>query len=167
MQNTSLSRRVEERRRSARDIRVEAAELAEQRRHDEHANNNDEVNYPERRFVGNYSKSLKHDLLGDPDPGSYAILLRALQSEDPADFEEIELASSTALKLTNPQAGLAFDLEGPDAQAYTLPPAPRFDSEVAAHEAGELYWMAVARDVPSSTTPTTATTPTSRPPCRR
>ncbi len=28
-----------------------------------------------------------------------------------------------------------------------MPPAPRFDSEVEAHEKGELYWMAVARDV--------------------
>jgi hypothetical protein len=147
VQDTSLARRVEERRLSARDVRVQAAEVAAARVHEEHANNNDEVNYPERRYVGNYSKSLKHDSLGDPDPGSYATLLRALQSEDPADFEEIDVSSTAVIKLTNPQAGLAFDIEGPDAQAYTLPPAPRFDSEMAAHEAGELYWMAVARDV--------------------
>jgi hypothetical protein len=144
---TTRARRVEERRRSARDIRVEAAELAEARQHDEHINNNDEVNYPTRPLVGNYSKSLKHDALGDPDPASYGTLLRALQSEDPGDFEEIQLASSTAVKLTNPQSGLTFDIEGPDPQAFTMPPAPRFDSQVAAHEMGELYWMAVARDV--------------------
>jgi hypothetical protein len=144
---TSLARRVEERRRSALGTRVEAAELAAARRHDEHVNNNDEVNYPTRLLAGSYSKSLKHDALGDPDPGSYATLLRALQSEDPGDFEEIILASSSAIKLTNPQAGLAFDVEGPDAQEVTMPPAPRFDSEQTAHEAGELYWMAVARDV--------------------
>jgi hypothetical protein len=141
------SRRVTERRLSARDVRVQAAELAAARNHEEHANNNDEINYPTQPLVGNYSKSLKHDALGDPDPASYGTLLRALESRDPADFEEIQLASATALKLTNPQAGLAFDIEGPDAQALTLPPAPRFDSEVAAHEAGELYWMALARDV--------------------
>ncbi|HEX7241029.1 MAG TPA: vanadium-dependent haloperoxidase [Longimicrobiaceae bacterium] len=156
---TSLARRVEERRRSARDVRVEAAELAEARRHDEHVNNNDEVNYPGTPLVGNYSKSLRHDALGDPIPASYATLLRALQSRDPADFEEIILAAGTPIKLTNPQAGLAFDVEGPDAQELTMPPAPRFDSEVAAHEAGELYWMAVARDLPFvnyATSPTTA-----------
>jgi hypothetical protein len=147
VQNTSLSRRVEERRLSAREVREQAAELAAARRHEEHANNNDEVNYPTRPLVGSYSKSLKHDALGDPDPASYLTLLRALQSEDPGDFEEIQLASSTAVKLVNPQAGLAFDLEAPDPQAFTQPPAPRFDSEVAAHEAGELYWMAVARDI--------------------
>ncbi|HEU4885415.1 MAG TPA: hypothetical protein VFT45_24420 [Longimicrobium sp.] len=143
----SPPRRVEARKLAAREVRVQAAGVAARRAHEEHANNNDEVNYPERRFAGNFSKSLKHDSLGDPDPGSYATLLRALQSEDPADFEEIELASSTALKLTNPQSGLAFDISGPDPQERTLPPAPRFDSDVAAHEAGELYWMAVARDV--------------------
>ncbi len=144
---TSRSRRVEERRLSARDVRVQAAELAAARHHPEHVANNDEVNYPDRLLAGNYSKSLKHDALGDPDPGSYSTLLRALQSEDPADFDEIILASSTAVKLTNPQGGLAFDIAGPDPQAVTMPPAPRFDSEVTAHEAGELYWMAVARDV--------------------
>jgi hypothetical protein len=142
------ARRVEERRFSPRDVRVEAAELAAKALHDEHANNNDEVNYPGTPLVGNYSKSLRHDTLGDPIPASYATLLRALQSEDPADFEEIMLAAGTPIKLTNPQAGLAFDLEAPDAQAITMPPAPRFDSDVAAHEMGELYWMAVARDVP-------------------
>ena len=151
--DTSLARRVEERRLSARDVRVEAAGLAAGRRHDEHANNNDEVNYPDRPFIGNYSKSLKHDSAGDPDPISYGTLLRALQSEDPADFEEIQLAvlpAGTAgpVKLTNPQSGLAFDLEAPDAQEITQPPAPRFDSRVAANEMGELYWMAVARDIP-------------------
>jgi hypothetical protein len=152
LQHTPLSRRVEERRLSARDVRVQAAEVAAARRHDEHANNNDEANYPDQPLIGNYSKGLRHDTFGDPEPGSYTTLLRALQSEDPGDFEEITLGiiptDATRLKLTNPQAGLAFDIEGPDAQERTIPPAPRFDSEVAAHEMGELYWMAVARDVP-------------------
>jgi hypothetical protein len=144
---TSRSRRIEERRLSARAVRGQAADRAAARLHQEHANNNDEVNYPTRLLAGSYSKSLKHDALGDPDPGSYGTLLRALESRDPGDFEEIILASSMAVKLTNPQAGLAFDIAGPDAQERTLQPAPRFDSEVAAHEMGELYWMAVARDV--------------------
>jgi hypothetical protein len=152
VQNTALSRRVEERRLSARDVRVKAAQVAAERRHDEHHNNNDETNYrafPGIELAGQYSKSLRHDTLGDPDPASYASLLRALESRDPQDFEEIILGpAGTPVKLTNPQAGLAFDIEGPDAQERTMPPAPRFDSEVTAHEMGELYWMAVARDVP-------------------
>jgi hypothetical protein len=150
--SAGLSRRVEERRLSALGTRDKASRLAASRAHPEHANNNDETNYPDRPFVGNYSKSLKHDLLGDPDPYSYGTLLRALQSEDPGDFEEIVLAPPPAtgqgpLKLTNPQAGYAFELEGPDTQAVTMPPAPRFDSDQTAAEMGELYWMALARDV--------------------
>jgi hypothetical protein len=146
--DTSRSRRIEERRQSAREVRVQAADLAEMRPHPEHANNNDEVT-TDRPFVGNYSKSLKHDSLGDPLPASYGSLLRALESRDPADFEEIQLGTSgTVVRLTNPQSGLAFDVAGPDPQEPTLPPAPRFDSEQTAHEMGELYWMALARDVP-------------------
>lgn len=140
-------RRVEERRLSALATRQQAAQLAAARRHPKHVNNNDEVNYPDRPFIGNFSKGLKHDLVGDPEPISYGSLLRALESRDPNDFEEI-IQPPAALKLTNPQAGLAFDLEGPDAQAVTQPPAPRFDSRQTAAEIGELYWMALARDVP-------------------
>ncbi|WP_375769230.1 vanadium-dependent haloperoxidase [Archangium gephyra] len=144
--DAGLPRRVEERRLSAQRVREQAAELAAARPHAAHVNNNDEVNYPGQSFVGNYSKGLRHDSVGDPEPVSYGSLLRALESRDPGDFEEILLGG--AKKLTNPQAGLAFDLEAPDAQAFTLPPAPRFDSEQAADELGELYWMALARDVP-------------------
>jgi hypothetical protein len=150
--NTALVRQVEERRLSARDVRVKAAQVAAERRHDEHVNNNDETNYPSftgRELAGMYSKSLRHDDFGDPEPVSYASLLRALESRDPHDFEEIILGpAGTPKKLTNPQSGLAFDIAGPDTQERTIPPAPRFDSDVSAHEMGELYWMAAARDVP-------------------
>jgi len=139
-------RRVEERRLSALAVREQAAQLDAARFHPVHVNNNDEVNYPDRPFIGNFSKALKHDSVGDPDPISYGSLLRALESRDPGDFEEI-IQPSGALKFTNPQAGLAFDLEGPDAQSVTQPPAPRFDSKQSAAEMGELYWMALARDV--------------------
>ncbi|HEU0014237.1 MAG TPA: vanadium-dependent haloperoxidase, partial [Longimicrobium sp.] len=148
---TSLARRVEERRLSALVVRGQAAQLAAARRHEEHANNNDETNYPALSFPGNYSKGLRHDAVGDPEPVSYGSMLRALESRDPQDFEEIILGTlpegTARVKLTNPQAGLAFDTEGPDPQELTQPPAPRFDSARAAHEAGELYWMAKARDV--------------------
>ena len=50
--------------------------------------------------------------------------------------------------LVNPQAGLAFDLEGPDSHAIILRPAPRVDGAENSAEMAELYWMALARDVP-------------------
>ncbi|MGB7440565.1 MAG: vanadium-dependent haloperoxidase [Coleofasciculaceae cyanobacterium] len=50
-------------------------------------------------------------------------------------------------RFVNPQAGLAFDLEGPDAQSLTVRPAPRIDEAENSCEAIELYWMALLRDV--------------------
>lgn len=44
-------------------------------------------------------------------------------------------------------AGLTFDLQGPDAQAVTMPPAPSLDSQELIAEMGEVYWMARCRDV--------------------
>ncbi len=43
-------------------------------------------------------------------------------------------------------AGLTFDLEGPDAQAVTMPPCPSLDSQELIAEMGEVYWMALCRD---------------------
>ncbi len=45
-------------------------------------------------------------------------------------------------------AGHTFDLEGPDAQAVTMPPAPRLDSDELIGEMAEVYLMALLRDVP-------------------
>jgi membrane-associated phospholipid phosphatase len=148
--DTTRPQQVDERRRSAREIRVEAADLAAARPHPVHVSNNDEINYPDQPFIGNYSKGLAHDNLGNPDPLAYGTLLRAIQSQDPADLEKIRFGSAGASRLVSPQAGLAFEIGGPDAQELTLPPAPRFDSEQTAHEMGELYWMALLRDVPFS-----------------
>ena len=147
-----LPRREEERRLAAQGIRDQATRIAAERPRTADDNNGDEVRFPTRPFVGNFSKGLNHDSVGDPDPISYGTMLRAIQSRDPADFAQIVLgtlpAGTKRLKLTNPQAGYAYNLEGPDSQEPTQPPAPTFDSEVEAHEMGELYWMAVARDVP-------------------
>jgi hypothetical protein len=130
------------RREEALEVRVKAALIAYLRPHPEHVMNGEEWDYP---FIANYSKALPHDGCGIVDPAAYHALLDAVESGDPADFEAIPLGGQ--LKLTNPQAGLAFDLEGPDAAAVTIPPAPRIDSPQNSSEAGELYWMALARDV--------------------
>lgn len=44
-------------------------------------------------------------------------------------------------------AGLVFDLEGPDAQAVTMPPAPRLNSPELAAEIAEVYSQALLRDI--------------------
>ena len=55
-------------------------------------------------------------------------------------------------------AGNTFDLEGPDAQAVTMPPAPAFGSDELTAEMGEVYVQALLRDVPFSAMSLGATT---------
>ncbi len=139
------------RREAARKVREAAAQLAFDRPHPEHRSNGDEDRLPDR--IGSYSKGLPHNERGEVEAAAYEALLAAIASTAPSDFEAIPLGDPTRCPtergrpLVNPQAGLAFDLEGPDAQAVTIPPAPRFDSAEEAGEMAELYWMALLRDV--------------------
>ena len=112
----------------------------------QHPNNQDELLYPNK--IGNFSKGLPHNNDGTVVLSAYNALLNALNSGQPADFDAIPLGGSRGL--TNPQAGLAFDMEGPDAQALVQPPAPAFASREQAAEISENYWMALLRDVPFS-----------------
>lgn len=134
---------MSERRTEARLSRLASAEALDRQPWPEHVNNGEEGDYP---HVANYSKGLPHDEAGEVRPEAYNTLLRALSTGRTEDFERIPLGRG--VKLTNPQAGLAFDLEGPDPQSLALPPAPRIDSARNSAEAVELYWMALTRDVP-------------------
>jgi hypothetical protein len=79
------------------------------------------------------------------DNAAYQLLLAALSTGKKKDFEAIPLGGDR--KLRNPMSGLAFDLEGPDSHHLAVRPAPRIDSAEHSGEIGELYWMALARDV--------------------
>ncbi len=109
-----------------------------------HNNNFDESLYPNR--IGNYSKGLPHDSNGEVVPSAYEQLLQAVGTGNPADFEQIPMGGTR--KLTSPQSGLAFDLQGGDAQSFVMPLAPTFASREIAAEIAENYWMALLRDVP-------------------
>ena len=108
-----------------------------------HPDNGDEALYQTK--AGSYSKGLPHNNRGEVDLSAYQWLLTALASGQVTDFENIPLGGATPL--IDPQAGLAFDLEGTDSHQLTLPPAPPVASEAKAAEAIELYWMALLRDV--------------------
>jgi hypothetical protein len=145
------------RRAEAYEIREEAAKLAYLRPHPRHENNGEEALYRNAQnqlsYIANYTKGLPHNNDGEVDPPeAYRTLLRALSSGDPHDFDQIELApippTERQRRLINPQAGLAFDLEGPDSHSLWTPPAPRITSPRASAEMAELYWMAVLRDLP-------------------
>ncbi|MGA7625036.1 MAG: vanadium-dependent haloperoxidase [Candidatus Acidiferrales bacterium] len=98
-----------------------------------------------RSLIGNYSKGLPHNSIGEVDPSSYHVFLEALKVGTAAAFEDVPIGGSA--KLVNPLAGMAFDLEGADSHQLACAPAPSVSSQVRADEMIELYWMALCRDV--------------------
>jgi hypothetical protein len=128
------------------NLRVDAAKQERDQPIPDHAANGDEDRYPNK--IGSYSKGLPHNALGEVDLAAYGAFINALSSGSPANFENLILGGST--KLTNPQAGLAFAMQGPDSHCLAQAPAPAFSSAEEASEIAENYWMALTRDIPFS-----------------
>jgi hypothetical protein len=106
--------------------------------------NTDEVVFANR--IGNFHKTLPHDpVTAEVNPAAYATYLSVLASGDWAAVETIPTGGISPL--LDPLGGLTFNLDGPDNAALTCPPAPALSSAQAAAEMGELYWMALLRDV--------------------
>jgi membrane-associated phospholipid phosphatase len=131
------------RRNAGWQLRKDAADYWVKQAPGVHANNGDEAKFANR--IGNYSKGMPHNSFGEVDPAAYQSLLDAVESGDPDDYENIVLDGPT--KLTSPQGGLAFDLEGADAMALTVPAPPSITSAEMGSEGVENYWMAWLRDV--------------------
>ncbi|MEO0488851.1 MAG: vanadium-dependent haloperoxidase [Cyanobacteria bacterium P01_A01_bin.123] len=102
------------------------------------------------------------------DNDYYLEFVKAIDSGDERDFRDIPLGPPGSEGTPRPTwksaiacdnnvparawesqgAGNTFDLEGPDAQALTMPPAPTIDSPELVTEMAEVYLMALLRDVP-------------------
>ncbi|HLX82575.1 MAG TPA: vanadium-dependent haloperoxidase [Terriglobales bacterium] len=108
-----------------------------------HPANNDEYLYADKG--ASFSKCLPHDNYGRVDLNAYAALINALTTGNPSDFAAIPLGGSRTL--TNPQGGLAFDLEGTDGHNLTVDAAPAMASSQLAAEMVEMYWAALLRDI--------------------
>ncbi len=134
------------------ELRVELARLYATLPIPEHISNADDDRYATENYFASYTKGLPHpNPLGEVDPKAYRALLRALETGEPADFADVPLGGlndpNTRQPLTDPQCGLAFDLEGIDSHLLTIPPAFAFASPGAIGEIAENYWLALARDV--------------------
>jgi hypothetical protein len=132
-----------ERARRAFKARVAAARVQDRLPDPSAATNGDEAALP--GWVASYSKGLPHNALGEVDAAAYRLLLRALATGEPRDFESIPLGGF--VKLANPQGGLALNLIGPDSARLAVAAPPRFASAEQAAELVELYWQALLRDV--------------------
>ena len=109
----------------------------------EQLNNGDEKTYTNK--IGTFTKGLVHDDNGIVDKASYDTLFKAITFKTPSLFEEIKLGGHH--KLTNPQGGLSYNLEGLDTCGIYIKPSPKVSSDEAMGELIENYWMSVCRDV--------------------
>jgi len=106
-----------------------------------HLNDGDEDLFSNK--IGNYSKGLPHNNLGEVDLAAYNSYLAAIRSGLPSDFESIILGGNT--KLTDPQCGLAFAMEGMDAGNSFEPPCPAVASQERADEAVAMCRLRIMR----------------------
>lgn len=132
------------RRDEAYKIRQECAVLEKDQPIALHPDNGDEALFANK--IGNYSKGLPHNEVGEVDLNAYEQMVAALKSGDPAEFEAIPVTGT--LKLSDPQASYVFELEGADSHRLGMALPPVFNSAWQSDEMVELYWHALARDVP-------------------
>ena len=126
-----------------------------------HPDNNDEEQYRNQNYIGNFAKDLRHNEFGEVEPEAYRALLAAINSGRFSDFENLREFQGCPdpqwqRPFVNPLAGFAYDLEGTDPAQLAIVennvrrpvrPAPAFASAEAAGEMVELYWMSLLRDV--------------------
>jgi hypothetical protein len=101
--------------------------------------------------IGNYTKGLPHNQLGEVDPSAYETFYLAMKNGGQlSDIDAVPMGSPVPAlqrKFVDPCAGQCFDLQGADSHHLAIPAAPGVQSAEAAGEMVELYWQALARDV--------------------
>lgn len=163
------------RKKQSHNIRVCAADLAYERPHPEHIANGDEQKFRssdgnQPSYLASFTKGMPHDYESGLvlDPQDFKYFVKGIDSGDPRDFLDVKLGpqlgssdnptwKSDKAKPSNnikmrawesQGAGNTYDLEGPDAQAVTMPPAPEVGSVELIAEMGEVYAQALLRDIP-------------------
>jgi membrane-associated phospholipid phosphatase len=125
-------------------LRHDAAIFQKEQPLPSHRTNGDDDRY--HTFIGSYSKGLPHNTLGEVDRAAYERLLHAIGTGEPDDFALVPLGG--VAKLSDPQACLAFQMDGADSHHLGIRVPPAFSSAEEAGEIAELYWQALTRDVP-------------------
>jgi hypothetical protein len=134
----------DDRRWEAYRLRVDAATAHRDRPRPAYPTNGDEERYPDR--IASFTKCLPHDERGHVDRRTYDAFLAAVHAGRFADVEALVLGGR--VRLANPLAAYAFELEGADPHQLGIPAPPAFASAEMAAEMVEVYWQALTRDVP-------------------
>ncbi len=125
-------------------LRQIAAEVESQRPLAPVATNGDEALYP--NLIGTYGKGFLHSQIGEVNVPDYETMVSAINSQKHANFTNIALGYGR--KLVNIESSFTYELDGGDPHTFPIPLPPTFASQQAADEMVELYWQALARDVP-------------------
>ncbi len=164
---------MSDRRQESYAVRLEAAELARSRNHPDHKANGDEQKYAGDKYFMSFTKGLPHDektgLLHDPldfvkfrraiddgfiDPFTDPVRHGAKYEVEGEQIKSVDCPPDNFRQWEAPTAGVVYELEGPDAQAVTMPPAPPLigaDGKVNQElvlEMAEVYELAILRDKP-------------------
>ncbi|HNP26702.1 MAG TPA: vanadium-dependent haloperoxidase [Nitrosomonas sp.] len=142
---------TDNRRENAKEIRESASRLAHDRNHKLHQSNGDEQRYAGAHFAMSFTKGLEHNsgngLIRNADD------FRAFRTAIDEGFVDAFTTSVPSARNKErlweaPTAGLVYDLQGPDAHAVAMPPAPALGSTELAYEMAEVYELALLRDEP-------------------
>ena len=145
--------------RTAKDYRDLATEMA-RLRPQALTRTNDEERDHAAPYPANFTKGLLHDACGLlQTAGDYRCFVEAINAPDWTLFEKsVPSAKDRCVDFhcgnpewrgwESPRGGHVYDLEGPDAGAVGMAPAPRVGSSELAAEMAEVYALAILRDVP-------------------
>jgi hypothetical protein len=147
------------RKETAFEGRVSAARMARDRVHPVHMSNGDEQRYALAHYPMSFTKGLDHDDVTGlvADHGHFEAFRQAIDEGWIEPFTTRVPVPTTPpgekdpcprRKWEAPTAGVVYDLQGPDAQAVTMPPAPELCSDELSFEMAEVYELALLRDVP-------------------
>jgi hypothetical protein len=105
----------------------------------------------ERKGEAYFHKGLNHSSEGSVNPDQWNEFVASLAELDetgnPTRLASIPFEADNR-KWVNPASGWAVDVEKSDSCFHKIPAPPEFNSNEAAAEAIELYWMALLRDLP-------------------
>ncbi|MBX2863765.1 MAG: vanadium-dependent haloperoxidase [Leptolyngbyaceae cyanobacterium MAG.088] len=164
---------MSDRRQESYAVRLEAAELARSRQHPTHEANGDEQRYADSKYFMSFTKGLPHNeetgLLQDPqdfvefrraiddgfiDPFTDRVRHGAKFQVQGGQVVPVACPPDNFRQWEAPTAGVVYELQGPDPQAVTMPPAPPLLNETGnvnpelVLEMAEVYELAILRDQP-------------------